>query len=114
MARFGEKEEEKNHASHVMCCGSRVTYHLSVTLTATATDPPVICTVGWFEKTQKTIFLFFQNTKALLALLSSTRSLQSTEKQGLQTWTDRQVKDIATHRLNWPRDRFSENFSFVT
>ena len=45
------------HVLPVPCHLSCVTCHLSITLTATATDPPPanfpsLCTVGWFAKTE--------------------------------------------------------------
>ena len=45
----------------------------------------------------------------ILAIHSSTISLQSTGKQGFQTLTGYRKTDIATYRLNQPRGRFSEN-----
>ena len=45
------------HMSRVTCPVSHVAYHLSLTLTSTATDPPLLtpllCTVGWFSITHK-------------------------------------------------------------
>ena len=47
------------NTSGVRCSVSHVTSHLSLTLTATATDFPPLCTVGWFAKTPKV----FKNQK---------------------------------------------------
>ena len=42
----------------------------------------------------------------ILAICSSTKSLQSIGRRGFQTWIDI-VTDIATYRLSKPRDQFS-------
>ena len=81
-----------------------VTCHLSLQQIATAIDPPhafspPLRTLGWFAITQK----HKKNSSlSILALVSLTKSLQSTKKQisrrGPQT-------DIATYRLNRPWSR---------
>ena len=40
----------------------------------------------------------------ILAILSLTRSLQSTDKWRFKMWTGYRQTDIATYRLNWPSE----------
>ena len=120
------------HMSRVTCCVSPVTCHLSLTLTATATEPPpancpimhirLVC-----QNPPKTKLIQnaknHQNNKNLkiswgmpiLAIRSSTRSLQSSGKQVVCDGMDTQTDDTRTLRLrDWinPVDRVSENYQF--
>ena len=45
----------------------------------------------------------------IIAMHSWTKILQSTRKQGFRRWTDRQVMNSATYRLNWARGQVCEN-----
>ena len=90
------------HLSHVACRLSPVTCHLSLTPTATTRDPApassaimhsrLVCKDPKFQKISKHKKLI-ETTKtqklgmSILAISSSTRSLQSTGKRGFQMWT---------------------------
>ena len=89
-----------------MCHMSRVTSHMSLTPTATATDPPAANSLPMHSS------LVCKDPKTKQSLKhsgnkQSSRSLQSNGKQGFKEGTNKQT-DIATYRLNRPRGRFSK------
>ena len=74
--------------SGVTCYMLRVICHLSLTLTAKATDP---------TPANSPIMQSTSNGMPILAIHSSTRSLQSTKKRGFRNETDRQTHRHTTH-----------------
>ena len=116
------------HVSCVTCQVSSVTCHLSLTPTATATDPPPVNSATMHSR------LVHKDPKTLIISERTKLSKRPKKKQNIQKYAnisntlfdqkspvhreakfprvDRQtdiVTDIATYRLNWPRGRVSEN-----
>ena len=115
------------HVSHVMCHMSPLTRHLSLTPTATAKDSPPISTVGWFTVDWSTVGWFkktrknAENPLNCIFFLEDRMYASICKKKTGQEVSSLQLflvcvihtyiqTDIATTRLNWPRDRCSENF----
>ena len=108
--REGQKKKKKKERKK-MCHMLRVTCHLSTTPSAIATkhlsasSPTMHTRLSWFTKTQKfegkknRMYTNPWNSKnpkmsrgmSILAIRSSTGSLQSTGKRGFKMWTDRQT-----------------------
>ena len=91
----------KSHMSRVECHLSHVTCHYR--WTAIATDPPPMCTAGWFAKTQK---LNYESTS--LSLLFVDGSNKTFKFNKVPHLLHLLFMDNTTYRLNRPRDRFSE------
>ena len=108
--------------SHVTCHVSRVACHLSLTPTAKATDPcpassptvhsRLVCTDPTKWKFQNALNHWDSKRYASISdMLFDQKSPVHREAgfPNVDRQTDIQVKDVAAYRLNWPRDRFSEN-----